>query len=73
MARRLGRLWRSGARRAQGEDAREETGEPAAGESLTGEQEAAGEPMDIGRRLEEARQRLRATIPPQEDPEGPQK
>jgi hypothetical protein len=47
----LGRLWRSGARRT-----------PAADEARTDDVGAEG--VEVGRRLEEARQRLREAIPP---------
>jgi hypothetical protein len=62
---RLGRLWRSGARRAQVTGAPE----PRASE---GDSEPDDERVDIGRRIEEARRRLREAIPPQEDPDRPQ-
>jgi hypothetical protein len=67
--RRLGRLWRSGARRAQVTEAPSpELEAPSAGPEIP---EASDERGDIGRRIEEARRRLRETIPPQEDLDRP--
>jgi hypothetical protein len=60
--RRFGRLWRSGARRA-------EVGE------APDQEFRAQEKLEIGRRIEEARRRLREAIPPPQDqgqPEDPQ-
>ena len=68
MPRRLGRLWRSGARRAQVSEAPSPESEaPDDPEGPAGERERG----DIARRIEEARRRLRETIPPQEDSDRP--
>ncbi len=65
---RLGRLWRSGARRAQVAEVPQAQVEGAGGESPPG-----GEDVEMGTRIEEARRRLRETIPSPEDhpPETP--
>jgi hypothetical protein len=66
MPRLFGRLWRSGGRRAdlpEGGSAEDEAA------SRTGGADAREE---LGRRLEAARQRLRQTISPPEDPDPPQ-
>lgn len=68
MPRRLGRLWRSGGRRAKVTDA--PTTEP---EAPGADPEPEGEQIDIGGRIEEARRRLRDTIPPREDLDGPER
>jgi hypothetical protein len=62
----FGRLWRSGGRRAELAEAGSPEREPTAqaAEPHTGREE-------LGRRLEQARQRLRQTIPPPEDPNEP--
>jgi hypothetical protein len=59
----FGRLWRSGARRAEVAEPTEETAR------------ARTEALDVYRRIEEARRRLREKIPPAQDtspPEDPQ-
>jgi hypothetical protein len=55
----FGRLWRSGGRRAQVPAEPEPEAVP----------EDSDDPEEIERRIEAARQRLRETIPPPEDPE----
>jgi hypothetical protein len=58
---RLGRLWRSGGRRAQVPEPR------GAGAETRAAGAEAGDGGDIGQRLEEAQRRLRQTIPPPQD------
>jgi hypothetical protein len=58
--RRFGRLWRSGARRAE------------VGELPDREFRAGQDKLEIGRRIEEARRRLRETIPPPQGQSRPQ-
>ena len=65
---RLGRLWRSGGRRAQ------VTASAEAASAEDAPRTEAPDDGEIGRRLEEARERLRQTIPPPQDahPDEPQ-
>ncbi|HTX30446.1 MAG TPA: hypothetical protein VMD09_03625 [Solirubrobacteraceae bacterium] len=63
---RLGRLWRSGGRRAQVAEASTEEAE-ASEQPSDAAAPGPTPPEDIGQRLEEARRRLRQTIPPPEE------